>query len=187
MKKIMITIFIICVFLIPKQSYALSCVEPSPPDVAYNEYDAVIIGTVQKIKENNGIKMLTIKVDKSFKGVDKKIIEVEEDFTWGESELNSSYLYFLNENGDNWVLSLCSPTTSNIDAADKYLSDKEAIPLSNVIANENEPSDILEEVQVEDEGDTNNEESNSLTIIVLVAIIFILSLFTILIRKRMKK
>ena len=173
MKKIMITMFLIYVFLIPKQSYALSCAEPSPPDVAYNEYDAVIIGTVQKIKENNGIKMLTIKVDKSFKGVDKKIITVEEDFTWGESEFNSDYLYFLNKDGDNWVHPLCSPTTSNFNASDKYLSDKEEIPLQPVVHNEKEPKDTVEEVQAEDEGDTNKEESNSLTIIVLIAIAFI--------------
>lgn len=176
MKKIVITMFLISVFFIPKQTYALSCVEPSPPDVAYNEYDAVIIGTVQKIKENNGVKMLTINVDKSFKGVDKKIITVEEDFTWGESELNSDYLYFLKKDGVNWVHPLCSPTTSNVDAADKYLSDKEEIPLQPVVHNEKEPKD-----------DINKEESNSLTIIVLLAIVLILSLLTIFIRNRMKK
>ena len=139
MKKIMLLVFLTSLFLLPKQSFALSCAEPSPPEVAYDEYDAVIIGSVEKIKENNDGKTLTIEIDKSFKGVDKKTITVKEDITWGESQDNASYLFFLNKEGDNWVHPLCSPTTHNTDQADEVFADKEKITLQDVEASESEP------------------------------------------------
>lgn len=53
----MAVILILSLFIVPKQSLALSCVEPSPPNIAYDEFDAVIIGTVEKIKEKKGEKV----------------------------------------------------------------------------------------------------------------------------------
>jgi hypothetical protein len=171
----------------PKQSFALTCAEPSPPDVAYNEYDAVIIGTVQKIKENNGKKILTIKVDKSFKGVDKKIITVEEDITWGESQFNFDYLYFLNKEGENWVHPLCSPTTNNASIADNFLADKEEISLKNVMVNKIEAKDTVKEVPLlEDKNDTKKEESNELPLVVLLVVISTLVVVVIITSKRKK-
>ncbi|ATP40082.1 hypothetical protein CSE16_08480 [Solibacillus sp. R5-41] len=138
MKKIMIAMLLISLFIMPKQSLALKCVEPSPPNIAYDEYDAVIIGEVEKIKKKIGGKVLTIKVQKSFKGVDKNIIKVKEDRTWGKSQLNSEYLYFLNKEGENWVNPLCSPTTNDTKIADEFLVDREIITLQNVDSNEDE-------------------------------------------------
>ncbi|MGE7023022.1 hypothetical protein [Solibacillus cecembensis] len=135
MKKIMIAMFLISFFIMPKQSFALSCVEPSPPNIAYEEYDAVIIGTVEKIKEKSEEKILTIKVQKSYKGVDKKIITVKENIMWGESQLNTDYLYFLNKEGENWVHPLCSPTTNNTEIADEFLGDKVGMALHHVDEN----------------------------------------------------
>ena len=72
MKKLMILVFFTSLFMILIQSSALSCPEPSPVDVAYDEYDAVLIGTIEDIESNNTNKELTIEVDQSFKGVDKR-------------------------------------------------------------------------------------------------------------------
>lgn len=94
MKKLMILVFFTSLFMIPIQSSALSCPEPSPVDVAYDEYDAVLIGTIEDIESNNTNKELTIEVDQSFKGVDKKTVSVFEDITWGESRENGTYLFF---------------------------------------------------------------------------------------------
>ena len=131
MEKALIALFLISLFLLPKHSLALSCVEPSPPNIAYNEYDAVVIGTVEKIKDRSHLKTLTIRVDKSFKAVDQKVITVKEDGTWGESQLNASYLFYLNKEGGKWVHPLCSSTTGNTDIADEFFADKEEITLEN--------------------------------------------------------
>lgn len=140
MKKVVMALFLISLFLLPEQNFALSCVEPSPPDVAYDEYDAVIIGTVEEIKEYHDTKVLEIRVDTSYKGIDTKVIAVEEDITWGESQLNASYLYYLNEEGEKWLHPLCSPTTSNTDIAEEFLADREEIALQNVVS---EPEDKI--------------------------------------------
>ncbi|MEG0471868.1 MAG: hypothetical protein RR588_06000 [Solibacillus sp.] len=132
MKKIIMTIFLISLFILPKQSFALKCAEPSPPNIAYEQYDAVIVGTVEKIKEKSGEKILTIKVQKSYKGVDKTNITVIEDITWGESQLNSDYLYYLNKEGGEWVHPLCSPTTNNTAIIDEFFGNKEEITLQHV-------------------------------------------------------
>lgn len=135
MKKIILTALFMSFFIVPNQSLALSCVEPSPPDVAYDEYDAVIIGEVKKIKETLTKKMVTVEVAKSFKGVEVATIKVEEDITWGTSQLGTDYLYFLNRDGDDWVHPLCSPTTDNTALAEAFLADKEEIDLQDLDRN----------------------------------------------------
>lgn len=137
MKKV-IALFLLFLFLFPNQGFVLSCVEPSPPDVAYGEYDGVIIGTVQKINENHRGKVLTIKVHKSFKGVNEKIILAKEDVTWGESRLNMDSLFFLNKEGESWVHPVCSPTTQNTNIANEFFADKEEIVLQDVDIKDNE-------------------------------------------------
>lgn len=132
MKKIMSVILLISVFLMPSQVFALSCPEPLAPDLAYEEYDAVIIGSVAKIETNAEEKILTIKVQKSFKGVDKTVITVKEDSTWGESQNGFKYLYYLNEDGANWDHPLCSPTTNDLGIADEFYGDIEEVALQEV-------------------------------------------------------
>ncbi|AQQ54792.1 hypothetical protein [Planococcus lenghuensis] len=132
MRKLTIAILLLALFSLPVQSFALSCEEPPPPDIAYEEYDAVIIGTVDDIRERSDEKILTIQVEKSFKGVNKKIIAVEEDLTWGESQLNAEHLFYLNKEGEEWVHPLCSPTTLNTGIADEFYADKEEIVLEDV-------------------------------------------------------
>lgn len=134
MKKLMILVFFTSLFMIPIQSSALSCPEPSPVDVAYDEYDAVLIGTIEDIESNNTNKELTIEVDQSFKGVDKKTVSVFEDITWGESRENGTYLFFLKKDGEKWYHPLCSPTTHNTELAAEYLADKQEVTLQDVPA-----------------------------------------------------
>lgn len=163
----MSVVFLISLIIMPKQSFALSCAEPSPPNIAYDEYDAVIIGTVEKIREKSGEKVLTIKVQKSYKGVDKTIITVKEDITWGESQLNLDYLFFLNKEGENWVNPLCSPTSNKTEMTDEFLGDKEEMPLQNV--------------------DRIEKNFKKWSLIAFSTAIFIIVLATFIIRKRKKK
>lgn len=134
MKRLMILAFFTSLFMIPDQSLALSCLEPIPPDVAYDEYDAVLIGTIGNIESNNTNKKLTIEVDQSFKGVDTNTVTVFEDITWGESRENGTYLFFLNKEREKWYHPLCSPTTHNTDLAAEHFADKEEIILKDVPA-----------------------------------------------------
>ena len=167
MKKCIIALFIISLLFMPKQGFALSCVEPSPPDIAFDEYDAVIIGIVVKIKETHNGKILTVAVDTSYKGVDENFITVEEDITWGTSQLNAGYLYFLDKDGEDWIHPLCSPTTDHTYIAEEFLADKETITLQNVEIDEN--------------------ESNYGVFVALLAVIVVIVLTLFLIRKRKKK
>lgn len=137
MKRLLIAVLFLSMFLLPAHSQALSCEEPPPPEIAYGEYDAVIIGTVEKISESMSAKTMTVRVEKSFKGVGREIITVKEDLTWGQSQLDSSLLFFLNKEGENWVHPLCSPTTADTDLADAVFVDKEELVLKSA---ENNPT-----------------------------------------------
>lgn len=136
MKRLLIAVLFLSMFSLPVHSRALSCEEPPPPEIAYDEYDAVIVGTVEEINESTSVKIMTVRVEKSFKGVGRKIITVKEDLTWGQSQLHSSLLFFLNKEGENWVHPLCSPTTADIDLADAVFADKEELALQSA---ENNP------------------------------------------------
>ncbi|MBZ5199819.1 hypothetical protein HU147_01205 [Planomicrobium chinense] len=131
MKKLIIVLLFLSIVLWPEYSRALSCEEPAPPEIAYEEYDAVIIGTIEEISESTSVKTMTVRVEKSFKGVDREIITVKEDLMWGQSQLHSSLLFFLNKEGENWVHPLCSPTTANTDLADAVFADKEELVLED--------------------------------------------------------
>lgn len=167
MKKLIFILFIISLILMPKPGFTLSCVEPSPPDIAFDEYDAVIIGIVVNIKENHNEKILTIAVDTSFKGVDENFITVKEDITWGSSKLNKGYLYYLNKEGENWIHPLCSPTTDHTYIAEEFFADKETITLQNI------------------EVDENGSEYG--IFVALLAVIVVIVLTLLLIKKRKKK
>lgn len=132
MKRLIFAVLFISIFSLPEHSHALSCEEPSPPEIAYDEYDAVIIGTVEEISESMSAKTMTVNVEKSFKGVNQKIITVKEDLTWGQSQLHSSLLFFLNKEGKDWAHPLCSPTTADMDLAEAVFVDKEELALEEV-------------------------------------------------------
>ena len=104
--------------------FALSCLEPSPPEVAIHEYDVVVIGTVTKMKDRtflggffgNGYDLgkgavVEADVSLSFKGYNSNKITFTEDLYWGESQVGTEYLLFLNKEGTSFESPLCSPTT----------------------------------------------------------------------------
>lgn len=136
MKKIIIPVFLLALFLMPNQSLALSCAEPSPVEIAYDEYDAVLVGQVKDINHYNNTKTLIIEVEKSYKGADRKTITVYEDVTWGESRKNATYLFFLNQDGGKWINPLCSPTTHRTELADEAYADKQEVALQEVESSE---------------------------------------------------
>lgn len=141
MKKIMILLILSSLFLIPGRSFALSCAEPPPLDIAYDEYDAVLIGSVARIENTDASKTLTIEVQKSYKGVTEKTVTVFEDLTWGESRENATYLFFLNKEGEKWIHPLCSPTTHKTELADELFADKEEITLQDVASSDSASDD----------------------------------------------
>ncbi|QHJ72144.1 hypothetical protein [Planococcus halotolerans] len=151
MKKIMILVFLTSFVLMPAQSFALSCAEPSPVKIAYDEYDAVLVGEVKDINRNNNMKMLIIEVGKSYKGVETKTITVYEDITWGESQKNAEYLFFLNQDAGKWIHPLCSPTTHKTELADEAYAEKEEV--------------VLQEVE------SSGFDSNNTTVIVLMSLL----------------
>lgn len=164
MKKMMISILFISLFLIPIQSFALSCAEPLPLDVAIEEYAAVVIGSVKGIESGGGAKKLTVEVEKSFKGVDVNKITVYEDLTWGESQEGATYLFFLDKDKEKWFHPLCSPTTHNTDLADEQFADQKEIPLQDVESFNSESDNTLAIVMI-----------SALMLGILAAIIWILS------------
>lgn len=138
MKTFMILLLISSLFLIPSQVSALSCAEPLPVEIAFDEYDAVLIGSVETIKTTSSARTLTIQVETSFKGVDENRITVLEDVTWGESREGATYLFFLTREEGKWLHPLCSPTTHNTDLTDEFLADKEIITLHEVESTDTE-------------------------------------------------
>lgn len=142
MKKLTASFLIVVLLYIGQltsATYALSCVEPDLPHIAFNNYDAVIIGQVISVKERMNDKLIKVEVKKSFKGVTAKNIKIFEDFTWGESSEGNTYLYFLKQEKQGWINPLCSPSTSDISLADQYLADKAELPLDD-----NKPSNIVQ-------------------------------------------
>lgn len=130
MNKIMIITLLLALFAFPTQSYALSCEEPPSYKTAFDKYDGVILGKVLTVKDGYKSKELVVEVDKSFKGVQQKYISVREDSEWGNSQVNFSYLFFLNNEAEQWEHPLCSPTTNNIVIASHELGDIEAVQLT---------------------------------------------------------
>ena len=132
MKKLLSVVlmlfFVIVVYITPS-SYALDCPAPDFPHIEYENYDAVIVGTVEHIKKSNTNKTVTVNVEKSFKGVVHTSIIVTEDTNWGISEVDGTYLYFLMKEENSWLNRLCAPTTSDLSLVNHYLADKVELSL----------------------------------------------------------
>ncbi len=122
MRKIyFVALFVLMMTLLPFQkAFALSCVQPPPPEIAFHEYDVVVIGTVTKIKDTIFLgygydlgkgAVVEADVSLSLKGYNSNKITFSEDLHWGESQVGTEYLLFLNKKGDGFESPLCSPTT----------------------------------------------------------------------------
>jgi len=150
--------------------FALSCEMPDLPHIEFDHYDAVIIGQVKAVKNRLDHKVVTVEVNKSYKGITKKTISVIEDINWGTSKNDETYLYFLNKEKNRWTNPLCSPTTSAIGLADQYLADKAELPLE-------ESQSIL---------DLKPKTSLAATLVIFLSLL-IISAFSIMIYFKRKK
>ena len=116
-KNTFILLFVLLLSFLPFQkSFALSCIEPPPPEVAFHQYDVVVIATVTSTKNQLffDTKSITADVSISLKGYNGNTITFIEDKTWGRSQVGTEYLLFLNKKGDGLESPLCSPTTETI-------------------------------------------------------------------------
>ena len=116
-KHTYVLIFVLLLSFLPFQkTFALSCIEPPPPEVAFHEYDVVVIATVTSMKSPPFIdtKLIEADVSLSLKGYNGNTITFAEDKMWGESHIGTEYLLFLNKNGDRLESPLCSPTTETV-------------------------------------------------------------------------
>lgn len=137
MKKLILALSVIVMILLPvfaPQTVALSCAEPDLPHIEYEKYDGVIIGKIVKIEEQEreNLKLLTVEVDKSYKGIQSNTVTIQEMLMWSESQVDQTKLFFLVHEEGKWINGgFCGPTTSNIALADQFLSDKAELVLTD--------------------------------------------------------
>ncbi|NMO97958.1 hypothetical protein [Paenibacillus lemnae] len=149
MRKTMMIILTL-LMLVPMQPasdiYALSCVEIPSTEDAYDKYDAVIHGRVEKVTRRKDHYEVKVTVIKSFKEIQNQQITMKDDITWGAvrgpEDIGKEYLLFLNKQEDQWVLPLCAPTMNISDAAEElaFLSEKEDPLTSEDPDEETEPA-----------------------------------------------
>ncbi|MCL6460209.1 MAG: hypothetical protein K6T85_19640 [Gorillibacterium sp.] len=127
-KMILVSLILVfsCSFFYPKGALALSCAELPTVELAYDKYDAVIIGQVEDVVRNKISNEIKINVLNSFKGIEERKIALAEDITWGALDGPSikgrTYLFFLRKQNNEWENPLCSPTKLSFDATDEELS-----------------------------------------------------------------
>jgi hypothetical protein len=135
LKKI-VSVCLMLLFLAPTPTFALSCAQLPSMDKAYETYDGVIIGQVNKVNFGQENNQITVNVIKSFKGVQSTKLVMSENATWGAlngpSELGQEYVFFLKHRDIGWENPLCSPSTKVADASQElaFLESKE-IPLTS--------------------------------------------------------
>lgn len=120
MKKILTILSLLLVLSMPTNTFALSCATPPPALEAFEKADAVAVAKVIEVKEKNSEKQLKLEVLANHKGISQGEIMVSEDLTWGTSQLNETYLFYLNEKGNSYENPLCGSTTSNLEQAKEF-------------------------------------------------------------------
>ena len=136
-KKLFAVLLILTLFMpyTIKTADALSCVIPDVEEsMAYS--DGVVIAKVLKVKETFSARLITVEVEKSYKGVEQSTLTFSEDLMWGSSALSSSYLLFLNRDKDKWSLPLCSGLLLSFAKENQLLDALEQYPLIELTDNE---------------------------------------------------
>lgn len=117
MKRVLAAMLIIglLISLCPVHVSALSCAELPTMGSGISKYDGVIIARVDKVAEQRDSNLITLTVERSFKGITQEKLKITENKTWGSlwgpSEVGSTYLFFLNQGeAATWENPLCSPT-----------------------------------------------------------------------------
>ncbi|MBY0011872.1 hypothetical protein [Paenibacillus typhae] len=124
---------LIMLFLPADSSLALSCVQLPTVEQAYDRYDGIVIGHVDKVSPSDDCSSneLHITVKRSFKTITEHSLILKENITWGAlngpSETGKDYLFYLKQTDGQWENPLCSPSAiiSSNAAGPEYLQDKE--------------------------------------------------------------
>ncbi|MOA05000.1 hypothetical protein D3C78_1245790 [compost metagenome] len=145
MRKMLMLAFMLLIMnqMNPTEAHALSCAEMPSVQEAYDQYDGIVVGRVDKVifkQESNEVRLA---ISKSYKGIDQQSLSVEENPTWGAlwgpSEVGEEYLFFLQQTDGGWENPLCSPSMKTASASKElgFLKDKE-IPIQEA----KEPSEL---------------------------------------------
>lgn len=163
------SVVFLAVFLLfalnPTNAFALKCKALPSVEAKYEKYDGIIIGYVEDIVQTDETKRVDLKVLKSYKGIDDATLTIQEDVTWGPSNLGEENLYFLIQTDKGWENPLCAPTEKVGNASEEleYLRDKE-ISLKTISASTNNTSRLsFEPVVAETTGITGVSSDNSST------------------------
>lgn len=124
---------LIMLFLPAGSSLALSCAQLPTVEQAYDHYDGIVIGHVDKMSpsDDGTSNELHITVKRSFKTITERSLILKENITWGAlngpSETGKDYLFYLKQTDGQWENPLCSPSAviSSNAAGPEYLQDKE--------------------------------------------------------------
>ncbi|MCM3749711.1 hypothetical protein M3223_20370 [Paenibacillus pasadenensis] len=137
MKKLvlLLTMFLVFFSTFPSsQVYALSCEEIPSKERAYQKYDGIIVGVVEKIDsnfifKNESSRKVKLTVKQSYKGVRERTITIDEDPSWGRliesGSIGKEYLVFLKRENEKWINPLCSPTRPVAEAKEELAYWKE--------------------------------------------------------------
>ena len=189
MKKIyLIILFVLLMVFFPFQkAYALSCVEPPPPEIAIHEYDVVVIATVTEVKDTTSRffgnrydlgsgALVKANVSLSFKGYDNNTITFNEDLEWGESKVGTEYLLFLNKKGNGFTSPLCSPT-----------SETAGLDMNHIIATLSaESTGVIEFDEADESNESNNSEFSWGLLLLISTIIILIIIGTVIFYRRGK-
>ncbi|AIQ48517.1 hypothetical protein R70723_23310 [Paenibacillus sp. FSL R7-0273] len=133
MRRVALLALIIMFFLPAGRSNALSCAELPTVEKAYEYYDGIVIGQVDKVSRSNddSSNEIHIRVKRSFKTITERSLILKENITWGAlngpSETGKDYLFYLKQTDGEWENPLCSPSAliSSDSAGPEYLQNKE--------------------------------------------------------------
>ncbi|MNB76988.1 hypothetical protein D3C75_236630 [compost metagenome] len=133
MRRAALLALLIILFLPAGRSSALSCAEFQTVEQAYDYYDGIVIGQVDKVSRSNddSSNEIHVTVKRSFKTITERSLILKENITWGAlngpSETGKDYLFYLKQTDGEWENPLCSPSAliSSDSAAPEYLQNKE--------------------------------------------------------------
>ncbi len=133
--RVLLGMAILFLLIQPAQAQALSCASLPSPKEAYQQYDAVVVGSVTQVESDGRMNRVQVTVTSSYKGVKQKELTVLENATWGAawgpSVVGETYLFYLMNTADGWESPLCGPSRRIADAQDDlaFLQNKE-LPMS---------------------------------------------------------
>lgn len=132
--RVLLCLAILFLMIQPSKTQALSCAYSSPEE-AYQNYDAIIVGSVKQVDSEENVNHVQITVTNSYKGMTPKELTILENATWGSawgpSVAGETYLFYLIHTENGWENSLCSPSRRLIDAQDDLAFLNKQLPIND--------------------------------------------------------